>query len=195
MGGGAGGRDAVRVATLNELRGGSAWSRGEIAAELGAFTRQGSDVSLWMPPTGWRSALGDETVRIDQEDVPEGESRLRFGYIDKAGEMTVPATLERAGDFADGLAAARQGGRVGYLDVEGKWVIEPQFRAAETFSEKLAAASDGTRIGYIDPVGKWVIPPSFDAAWPFHDGVAKVKIGDLTTYVTRDNQLLWGASE
>jgi hypothetical protein len=67
----AGGPEAVRVSTLSELRGGSAWSGGAFSAELGAFTRRGGDMSLWLPPTGWRSALGDETVRIDDLVVPD----------------------------------------------------------------------------------------------------------------------------
>jgi hypothetical protein len=96
----AGGREAVRVATLNELRGGSAWKRGEIAVELGAFTRRGSDVSLWMPPTGWRSALGDETVRIDAADVPEGGFAevnlldLRAAGVDLRADLPLPLGVE-----------------------------------------------------------------------------------------------------
>jgi outer membrane cobalamin receptor len=66
------GADAVRLATVEELRAGSGWRRGGISAEVGAFARRGSDVSLWLPPTGWRSALGDETVRTDATEVPAG---------------------------------------------------------------------------------------------------------------------------
>jgi outer membrane cobalamin receptor len=95
----AGGREAVRVSTLNEVRGGSAWSRGAVSAEIGAFARRGSDMSLWLPPTGWRSALGDETVRFDGDGVPEGGFAevnlldLRAAGVDLRAEVPLPFGL------------------------------------------------------------------------------------------------------
>ncbi len=92
----AGGAGAVRVATMDEVRGGSAWRRGALSAELGAFARRGSDVSLWLPPAGWRSALGDETVRIDEAGVPEGGFAevnlldLRARGVDLRAEVPLP---------------------------------------------------------------------------------------------------------
>ncbi len=68
----AGGRNAVRVASAEELRAGAGWRRGGLSVELGGFARRGSDASLWFPPTGWRSAQGDESVRIGATDVPPG---------------------------------------------------------------------------------------------------------------------------
>jgi hypothetical protein len=69
------------------------------------------------------SALFPITVN-DRAAVKVGD---KYGYIDKTGALVIPAMLDRAMKFSEGLAAAKLDKHYGYLDRAGTWVISPRF--------------------------------------------------------------------
>ena len=100
---------------------------------------------------------------------------LRWGYIDKTGKVALSG-YEEVGDFSDGLAVVRMGGRYGFVDAAGKAVITPRYDGAGKFSEGLAPALVGKLWGFVDKTGKPVIKPQFGGAAEFSEGLAVVGV-------------------
>jgi hypothetical protein len=90
----------------------------------------------------------------------------RYGYLDHAGKIAVPAVFLLARPFCDdGNAAVKTDTGWGLIDIRGKFVIAPKYADIHCFSEGLAAARIGKfgKWGFIDASQRFVIPPSFDA--------------------------------
>lgn len=118
-------------------------------------------------------------------DVPE--SRLprplaaflhfdhKFGYIDSTGALKIAAKFDDAGDFHEGLAVVRNGGRWGYISSDGSLAVPLSFHRAHNFSHGLAAVKIGRFWGFIDKQGSLVVKPQFLTADDFRsNGTAMV---------------------
>ncbi|WP_186774270.1 WG repeat-containing protein [Chitinophaga pinensis] len=83
--------------------------------------------------------------------------KMRTGYIDRDGNTVIAPTFVTAGDFSEGLAAARSGGYYGYIDKTGKFVIPPSYDFATEFSDNTGLVyKDGLPI-YIDRQGNTLL--------------------------------------
>jgi hypothetical protein len=101
------------------------------------------------------------------------EGKWGWGYIDKDGRFVIPPKFEDyLGNFSEGVAYARLGGKVGFIDKQGEFVISPRFDQAADFSEGLAAVRLGSQWGFIDHRGEFVIRPQFAWALWFSEGLA-----------------------
>jgi hypothetical protein len=78
----------------------------------------------------------------------------QVGYIDRDGKFAINPQFEAAGNFSDGLALVRIGGRYGYVDRSCKIAINPQFESAGEFSDSLGLVRIGGKYGYLDKSGK-----------------------------------------
>jgi hypothetical protein len=78
----------------------------------------------------------------------------------------VTPQFERAGNFSEGLAPVRVGGKFGYADPAGKLVVIPQFDGAEECFDGLARVAVGRKHGYIDQTGKYIWAPTNGAPPP-----------------------------
>jgi hypothetical protein len=113
-----GGPEAIVVATSRELRAGSAWSGRGVRAEIGAFDRRGTDVALWLPPTGWRSARGQETLRIHAGQPPDSAPG-RFADLNMLDLRARGLDLAVRGPLLWGIQAEAIGQLQSVDDVEG----------------------------------------------------------------------------
>lgn len=122
----------------------------------------------------------------------------KYGFIDKMGNVIVPAKYDQVADFKEErawVAYRNDEGRLkcGYIDLDGKEVVpikyQVPFGEGETptdFSEGLAALPlrtdeyDSPVYGYIDKMGNEVIPAKFSIAGEFKNGIALV---DLENYI------------
>ncbi|MGH9946350.1 MAG: WG repeat-containing protein [Pyrinomonadaceae bacterium] len=93
---------------------------------------------------------------------------LRFGFIDRDGNIIIKPQYFEARDFSEGLAAVRNDkNQWGYIDKSGKVIVDFRFASAGDFSEGLARIQiKGTDAwngltGYIDKKGRMVIKPRF----------------------------------
>jgi hypothetical protein len=82
----------------------------------------------------------------------EGRANGLFGYIDKAGHLTIKPRFAEAYAFSQGLAAVRNKKSNGVYGRGDTW-------------------------GYIDKTGAYRVEPQFNEAHPFRGGVARVHVG------------------
>ncbi|MGA9773604.1 MAG: WG repeat-containing protein [Blastocatellia bacterium] len=85
---------------------------------------------------------------------------LKWGYVDRNGQVVIPIRFLYAGDFSENLAPVDVG-----MD-----------------SKSMCARP--SKFGYIDKTGAFVIEPAFAHAAPFQNGQARVSIGRVC-YVGR----------
>ena len=103
------------------------------------------------------------------------ERTLRYGYLNRAGEMGIPARYANAGPFTEGLAAVKHSPDInaqdwGYIDVHGAEVIAPRFKDAGPFYHGLAYAEWVTEEHYlvgaiINTKGEVVVDKPYLMAW------------------------------
>jgi hypothetical protein len=96
----------------------------------------------------------------------------KFGYINKAGKIVVPAIFDVALDFKDGFAYVESGWGNGYINRD----CYDTFAVAGThlFNEGLALVS-GNKDYYIDKYGVVVIQGKYIGGGDFHEGLAFMK--------------------
>lgn len=99
-----------------------------------------------------------------------------YGYIDKTGQLKIPATYRYAYLFSEGLASVElKDGKQGYINQKGVMVLK-DLKNPANFSEGLAAVMVGNKYGYIDKTGNMVIAANYKNAQEFKDGLAPVQL-------------------
>ena len=122
-----------------------------------------------------RSIVSDAPAVPDPDPLFRIREKMCTGYIDKEGNPVIPPTFVAAGDFSEGLAAARSGGYYGYIDKTGKFIIPPSYDFATDFSDNAALVyKDGHPI-YIDRKGNALFDNPFREAGPFTRGLAMIR--------------------
>ena len=148
------------------------------------------------PVSHW-DGVGEEAVEVveDVADTVDGFDRssvkttdnsfsdkqkkrgidIRYGFIDKKGEVVISPTYKRATSFSEGFSIVESDeGLYGFIDKKGTQIGELVFADALPFNEGLAAVKDkSSRLwGYIDNTGVFVIQPQFKDCGQFHEGLA-----------------------
>ena len=114
----------------------------------------------------------------------------KFGYVDAAGKLVIPARFDFADAFQGGFAAVEVGKKWGYVDAAGAAVGAPRFDSADDFADGLAAVELGDKWGYLDARGALRIRPRFDAAEKFDRGMASVEVGSSWGWIDRSGKLV-----
>ena len=109
-----------------------------------------------------------EKVRIFSDGLAafsiSDSSGVKWGFVDKDGQVKVTPQFQNTGDFSNGLCAvANEEGKWGYIDKTGKLVINNQFSGAKQFMNGRAVVEFDGKAGLIDESGKYLINPQFSA--------------------------------
>jgi len=146
------------------------------------------DYAIWIP----RSKSADPLYRF----VKDGKA----GYIDQAGKVVIPPTLEPYGnygsEFHDGLLEISvSDGR--YVDRTGKVVVDPGLFRGWDFSEGLAVAmkKNENLWGFIDTSGKFAISPRFETypngyVHSFSEGLAMIEVHGKFGYIDHSGEFV-----
>lgn len=126
------------------------------------------------------SLLISTTLTIGYAQTTQGQlfpilKNNRIGFIDTSGHVVVQPLFREAGEFSEGLAAARINGTYGYIDKTGQFVIQPQFDYATAFSEGLALVYKDGKPFFINKKGMKAFEFNFSTAGFFENGRAKVR--------------------
>jgi len=83
----------------------------------------------------------------------------KWGYIDRAGRIAIPATYDAAFPFRGNYAVIRQGEKRGFLRLDPQGgisvFIAPRYEDAFRFTEGLAPVKIGERWGYVSDGQPW----------------------------------------
>lgn len=144
----------------------------------------------------------DRPLEFHEERALFRTDKKKWGYLSPRGEVVIPATYEKGGAFADGLAPVMKKvkgqSRWGLVDPAGARVLDHVIEHMETYcrySHGLVPAAVkhgyGYKWGYVDRTGAVIVPHRFDAAYSFRDGLARVQLGDVAGYVDPRGELVW----
>lgn len=132
--------------------------------------------------------VDDEDETIDGGVPHPDNSTGVWGYLNKSGKLAFRDTsgeIQELGDFNDGLARYRAGGRWGYLDRKFRTVVPPRYEEARDFTDGLAAVKEQGKWGYIDRRYRVVIPFTYEDADDFDDSLAMVEDDGKFGFINR----------
>ena len=116
---------------------------------------------------------------------------LKYGLIDKTGEIVLPFEYQDIGGFDDdGFAYFNKDGKYGVINNKLEVVVQPEYDLIYDFSEGLAAAWKDGKCGFIDPAGNVAVPLKYDVAQSFSDGLALVIRADKYGFVDKTGKLV-----
>jgi hypothetical protein len=96
------------------------------------------------------------------------------GFMNRLGEVVIPARFEEASTFYEGLSAVKLNGRKGYIDMMGEFVIEPRFDEASSFRDGIARVLANGRTFFIDRRGNTLTETHYSAPFTFSEGLTPV---------------------
>ncbi|MDA3843916.1 MAG: WG repeat-containing protein, partial [Candidatus Kapabacteria bacterium] len=92
----------------------------------------------------------------------EDKDGIKWGFIDKEGQIKINPQFSKVNDFSDDICAVRNDeGKWGYIDIEGKIVINYQFDGAEPFINSKSVVKQDSKFGLIDKTGSYIINPQY----------------------------------
>lgn len=101
-------------------------------------------------------------VTVARQDTLHKITRhYKTGYINTAGEISIPAIYHEGNEFSEGLAAVRESGLYGYIDTRGEYVIPPAFEEAGGFRYGMARVIINGDAIVIDRSGRHLLPPVY----------------------------------
>ena len=118
----------------------------------------------------------------------------RFGYIDaRTGKVAIEPQFYYAGEFSEGLAAARGKNGVGFIDATGKIVVPVKGCIADGNNAKIhkgtaAVMTHDKKYGIISVSGEWALEAKYD----------KIAYVDNGVYIVIDEECkygVWSASK
>lgn len=103
------------------------------------------------------------------------QEKNRIGFFDNQGNIVIKPKFWSAGQYSDGLIAARINGLYGYVDRTGEYVIPPQFDYATDFKEGIAIIYQNNIPSYINKKGQLAFQTNYAQLGFFESGRALVK--------------------
>ncbi|MEP7321096.1 MAG: WG repeat-containing protein [Saprospiraceae bacterium] len=119
------------------------------------------------------------------------EPGIKWGYINKNGEIAIDEQFDDCRDFAQHRAAASKKGLWGYIDTQGEWILEPLFRGTWSFKDGRGRIKvlDGN-FGFVDSTGSLVVDTIWDWAEDYHEGIAMVKKNNRYQFINQHGKLI-----
>lgn len=103
-----------------------------------------------------------------------------YGYVNRAGEVVIPAQYRAANLFQDGTAIVQvTKATYAVIDTAGKQLCEFDASSAVSLSENLVAFREilSSRWGYASVTNQVALPARYGSAGPFREGLAVVSAG------------------
>jgi hypothetical protein len=121
----------------------------------------------------------------------------KYGFVDKQGNMVIPAEYDHANSFSNGYAVVFMGslssygspesGKYGFINTKGELIGSIQWDDAYGFESDRAVVRKNNKCGIIDTNGKLVLEPKYDYISSFSEGYAFVFNGTVDKWGSPDN--------
>lgn len=115
-----------------------------------------------------------------------------LGYINSKGEQVIKPQYHSAGQFSEGVAAARLNGTYGYINQTGNFIIKPQFDFALPFKSGQAKVFINEKPYFIDKRGNITFEHDFKSITSFENHTFAIAITQSDKYclINRNGKLL-----
>lgn len=137
--------------SVGEFENGVAWAK-NANKKIGFINAVGK----WVIEPGFLSAKNFDAV--------SGLARVKtldgWAYTNIDGEI-IKIDTESFGDFNDGLAKGKKGGKIGYYNNKGEWIVAPEFDGGNNFKNGFAAIKKGKKWGFVNTAGEIVVEPAY----------------------------------
>ena len=118
-------------------------------------------------------------------------SNGKWGFIDKAGSITIDPVYKSVSKFVSGYAVVELfDGKMTLIERNGRAAFGPVEYQILPPSEGLSRTRKGDLWGYLDMDGNVVIPFKFEEASDFQNGLARVKINRKFTFIDQKGKRL-----
>ena len=115
---------------------------------------------------------------------------IRYGYIDRNGNIKIPAELKLSKVLGNGFIGFSKTGKWGVMNSLGNVICNEAYHEILPFSEGFAAVRFGNKWGYIDTLGTEVIAPSFEKAGQFSSGYARIVKDHRWGYIDKSGAVI-----
>lgn len=143
----------------------------------------------------WVYGLQPDEYVIIEPKMSVHRGTKKYGYIDKSGNIVIPAHFDKAAPFQDGIAIVGVRNpdkenwiKEGLIARDGSYLIEPGFKKIGNFANGVAtvhsiplSTTDASKVGLIDKTGHIILEPTYSVIAPFSDGMAVVSKTELTS--------------
>lgn len=151
-----------------------------------------SSVNFYFKVEGDLAPVCGEFLRGDNS-----ESCSKWGYVNHAGKVVIPAELAFPLQFIEGLAVIERNGKFGYINNWGHLVIPAKFDWAIAFTEGVAGAVLGQKRILIDKAGEVLceLPPANESVLDvrFSEGLAPVSVEGKHGFMDKKCQVVIAA--
>lgn len=161
-----------------------------------AATAVPPSVGVEVPPSGVSQAnpysystasdLYAEDIALTDNYVTFWVSSTKKYGFENNDSIVIPATLDDAWWFSEGLASVKVNGKWGFINKNGTMVIPAKFDFTVIFKEGLAPVRMNGKWGFIDKTGSMVIPAIYEESTIFFNGKAKVTLNGREFYIDRN---------
>ncbi|MCF3110734.1 WG repeat-containing protein [Niabella sp. CC-SYL272] len=122
---------------------------------------------------------------------------MKFGVIDKKGEVIIPLEFNRIAGFNEGYAIAgrERNGGVGIINKKGNFVVPDRYAVLSDVHEGICAfrTTKGPRWGFINLEGEEFVPAIYEYAGDFHEGLAYIVNQEQKTgFVNKKGEVVIG---
>ena len=125
---------------------------------------------------------------------------LRYGYINKKGEMVIPCKYQEASAFSEGLARVKDDSGTLFINKQGEQVFRmpDDMMSFSDFHDGLLAvftSGESSANGYIDTKGNVVIPLNLKVVSDFSEGLAFVESNSFRGFIDTKGQEVISCSD
>jgi len=130
------------------------------------------------------------------ERLRNPDRKAAYGFVDREGNIKIPAIYDAASGFHDGFAAVKLNNKWGFIDTKGNTTIPFAYDSADSFTDGLALVQVNGKYGSIDIEGNTVIAAIYDLPYSFAYGRALVHLDGKYDYIdTKGNKAAMSAAE
>jgi len=130
------------------------------------------------------------------ERLRNPDQKAAYGFVDREGNIKIPAIYDAAYAFHEGFAAVKLNNKWGFIDTKGNTAISFTYDSADSFTRGLALVQLNGKYGSIDMEGNTIIAVIYDLPYFFAYGRALVHLDGKYGYIdTKGNKAAMSASE
>ncbi len=120
--------------------------------------------------------------------ISDFNSSIKFGYLNKAGDVIIEPVYNEATSFYKGFAFVKKGNTYSRINKNGKDYSLHDYEKIENFTDGIAMVYKEKKYGFINSEGIEIVPCIYSDAIPFSEGLGSVKKGGFWFYVDKQGK-------